>query len=477
MKKAFVLATTLLLGSNHSFALDLSLPDLGDYSSSAVSISDENRIGDYMLRQLQGSGQTLNDPALDNYLSELIYDLAPYAQLPDPNVHVLVMRSTQLNAFAIPGGLIGVNAGLLKYVDNQDQLASVLAHELSHLSLRHYAQQVTQQEKERPFWIASMVASAVLGIAAGAQAGGAAISSSMAAQDGHALTYSRMHEEEADRRGLSVMAAAGFDPEAMPEMLKKLEHDFNSNTTVPEFLLTHPLTQNRVADAEARAAQYPQKSDPVDPRFLMMQARANVLANKASQQILNYYRSRVANLPDNAGAHYGYALTELERKEGNNAASSIKWLETHQSNDLSVQTLRARYLEQTGKPEQGLDVLNTYWGIFPGNLIIGTELARMQEEHGHLEDARKTLLQLSQSHPEVADVWYNLSEVEGRLQHIIAVHESRIQYFMHTASWELAKKQIRYARNARGLTKEDNDVLDAMDTKVKNWEGWEKSMR
>ncbi len=471
------LATTCCLPTA-VHALDLNLPVLGDYSSASVSITEENRIGDYMLRRLQGSGSTLDDPALESYVTDILYQLAPYSNLPNTNLNVVVLDTTELNAFAVPGALIGINAGMLMYTDNQDQLASVLAHELSHLSQRHYALQRAQQERERPYWIAATIAGILAGVASGnADVGGAAVTSSLAANQGRSLAFSRLHEAEADRIGIAVLANAGFDPQAMPDMLSKLQRDYGNSTKVPEMLLSHPLTEKRIADSQARAATYPRRSHAADTRFLMMQARARVLLNKANQATLSYYQSRVKELPSDPGGHYGLALTYIERKQPTAALSELQWLEQKQHDSLLIQALRARYLAESGQGASAISYLKQHLALFPDNLMLGRLLAQIYEDQNQLQSARALLEDLIAAHPEQAGLWYDLSEVRGKLKDTFGIHDARIEYFLRTASWEDAERQIRYARSTRGITVVQNDLLDAKENEVKEWKQWEKDMR
>lgn len=471
------LPLTFALASPVSYALNLNLPTLGDQTSATVSLDDEGRIGDYMYRSLSGSRQVMDDPILLEYASDILFRLAPYSDQPNSNLRLLVMNSAGLNAFAVPGGLVGLNAGLLLYTDSEDQFASVIAHELAHLSQRHYALRKQQERNERPLWIAATVASILAAAASdNGQVGGAAITTTVAAAQQRSLAFSRLHEQEADRLGMQVLASAGFSPYAMPGMLGKLNQDFGHGRKPPEMLLTHPLSENRVADTLNRASQYPRQNEQQPLAFQIAQVRAKVLLHKNPRALLLQFQEKLKPTAQ-AAQHYGLTLAAIHAKQPATAAASMQWLLKHHPFELSVQYLQGEWLLASDRFSQASQALSDALALSPGHLGLSRLLAEAYEKQGNLKAALQLLEQLSISHSDQANVWYDLSEIRGKAKDIEGTHLARIQYFLRTASWEQARKQVHYARNSRKITPTQASILDAREQEAKEWEEWEKGQR
>jgi predicted Zn-dependent protease len=289
-------------------AQDLNLPNLGESSTSLFSAEFEHQLGRAWLRVFRSQVRTVDDPLLHDYLEHLVYELVSHSKLEDRRVEVVIIDSPEINAFAVPGGIIGINNGLLLYAQTEDELATVLSHEIAHLSQRHFSRGVEFQQKNQPLTLAAMIASFVLLATAGADAGMAAMSATQAAAQSSALRYSRTNEQEADRVGMQTLDEAGFDPHAAPAMFERMMQAsrYSSSERIPEYLRTHPLTENRVADTRNRARQYPVKEPSVSLDYQLMRARvANQLAT-SPEEAINKFRGELAGTPRSAeAARYG----------------------------------------------------------------------------------------------------------------------------------------------------------------------------
>ncbi|WP_343230686.1 M48 family metalloprotease [Salinicola acroporae] len=197
------------------------LPDLGS-TSAAVTSNDEYRLGRAWLRQFRAQTDPWQDPITQTYVRSMLAKLVPYSGV-NENLVVTMVDSRLLNAFAVPGGVVGVNAGLFATAPDEDEFASVLAHELGHLAQRHYARRMERVEETQLPTMAAMLAGMIFAAGGGGGAGIAAMMGSQAAFMQDQLAYSRRFEQEADRVGLSAMAKAGYDPQAMPEMFRTLQ--------------------------------------------------------------------------------------------------------------------------------------------------------------------------------------------------------------------------------------------------------------
>ena len=226
------------------------LPELGDTSSSAISVASEFNLGRLYMAQIRGSINEFSDPIIQDYTEHLIYGLAEFSQLKDRRLEIALIDEKTVNAFAAPGGVIGINAGLIYHSNEEGQFASVLAHELAHLSQRHFARRL-QRQKDRSLANALMIlASVAVAVATSPEA----ILAGQQAIAQQSLSYSRGNEQEADRIGFMTLTSAGYDPQSMAKMFEKLQSLSRlSGTNELEFLRSHPLTKKRISDSRVRA--------------------------------------------------------------------------------------------------------------------------------------------------------------------------------------------------------------------------------
>ncbi|MCH8256476.1 MAG: M48 family metalloprotease, partial [Proteobacteria bacterium] len=244
------------------------LPQLGDASSGIISLKKERAIGQDFLRSLRAQAPTLDDPILQDYLENLIYHLTSYSQLQDRRLDVVLIDSPVINAFAAPGGIVGINYGLFSYGETEHEISAILAHELAHLSQRHFARGVEAGKKNAVISLAGLLASIVLMTTVGADAGLAVLNTSQGIAQSKQLSHSRAREAEADRVGIDTLVDAGMDPRAMAYMFERLERANRfSEDRIPEFLRTHPVTKSRIADAYNQTRSYAKKTWPLNLNF------------------------------------------------------------------------------------------------------------------------------------------------------------------------------------------------------------------
>ena len=222
-----ILLATLLLASAPAPCQDRDdLPALGDASSSLISPEAERQIGDDFLRRVRASLPTIDDPILKYYMGGNLSRLAESSDLDAVHLKLVLIDNEEINAFAAPGGVIGVNLGLLLHAEDEHEYSAVMAHELAHLSQRHFARGVEVQRGQGLIAMAGMLAAVMIGIAGGGDAGIAAISGVQAASEANMLRYSRSREQEADRIGLNTLVRAGFDPQGMVRMFERMHRAY-----------------------------------------------------------------------------------------------------------------------------------------------------------------------------------------------------------------------------------------------------------
>jgi predicted Zn-dependent protease len=291
---------------------NLSLPDFGDPSQQYLSTSDEHHLGLAVLQNLRNSGIIIEDVQLNEYLASVGQGIAAYADPSGNGFTFFWVGNPSINAFAAPGGYIGVHSGLLLATKSEDELAGVLAHEISHVSQRHIARAITDAQRMSVPFAAAMLASLLLGAAAGGDLGSAAMAGTLAASQQRQINFTRANEQEADRIGTQLLSRSGYDPDGMATFFARLERwSQGAAGQTPEFLRTHPFPRNRIADVQGRLNQpyRPRRSrDPL--AYYLAKARIQVLTTRNTNALIKNFGSSLTagEQVENIAARYGYAL-------------------------------------------------------------------------------------------------------------------------------------------------------------------------
>lgn len=442
------------------------LPTLADPTSASISLSSEYRLGRNWARILRGRAPLLQDPITFHYLDELLWDLAPHSQLTDRRLELIVLDNPTFNAFAVPGGIIGVHAGLITAAGSEDELISVLAHELAHLSQRHYAQRIEEERRNRPLVLAGVLAS-ILIAAADPQGGAAALSGTIGAQAQAQLSFSRRNEEEADRIGMQTLVAANRDPKAMPMMFSRLQRSYRFyGQRPPEFLLSHPVTEARIADSMNRAEALPTVAPrPYTPDFDLIRTRMEVhLSNQPGEILQRFLADSREN--NQAKAHYGTLLAGIRTGELTLAREALAKLPANWQQHLYVQLSGIELLLAEHNYSEAQQQSTQLMELYPGSLPVMKLHARVMHETGRPELAIPVYRQVLQDYPTDVDSWYQLAEAEGLAGNITGVHEARIEYFLLTGNLDSAIQQITFAKRERNLRPADSARLEQLEAET-----------
>ncbi|MGB3597533.1 MAG: M48 family metalloprotease [Pseudomonas neustonica] len=422
------------------------LPTLGDTSSSMMSREQEYQLGRTWLTMLRGAVPTLEDPQLKSFVESRVYALAETSQLADRRLAFVMIDSPQLNAFAAPGGVVGVNAGLFLHAQTEAEFASVMAHELAHLSQRHFARGLEQQQKMQVPFMTAMLASIILAAAGGGDAGFAALASTQAAAIQEQRRFSRQNEQEADRIGLTNLVAAGYDPLAMPNMFERLAQLSRFDSTPPEFLLTHPVSQSRMADTRNRAAQLPVGGEDDTVEYQMMRARVQI--HYESSPGLSAKRFGIL-LDEHDGNHdaarYGLALALTRGGQHDQAEETLAPLLEKEPHNLTVALAQVEIDNNRGRLASALtrtrELLRNYPGNYPLQFIEADLLLKQQ----NYAEAEQAINRLASQRSDDPDVWYLAAEIRGLAGNILGVHLARAEYFMLTGDTDQAGEQLDLA--------------------------------
>jgi predicted Zn-dependent protease len=453
VRRHFVFYVILFLGLNvTSFRAlgttgELQLPSLGENSAGLISPSEEYALGQDLIRAYRASLPTSRDPFIEAYLAELLQRVTTYSELQDKRLELIVLDSPALNAFAAPGGIVGVNTGTFLTAQNEHQLASILAHELAHLSQRHYARRLQQQKASSTVGLAALLASLLVVAAGNSDVGIAAIPAIQAAAIDSSLRFSRDMEIEADRIGMQTLAHAGFDPHSMTGMFEQMLKSTRYRTKVPEFLLTHPITESRITDSASRAQKYPQKRIEADEEYQMIRARvmlqfetSTARATKRFEEEIDRYQTMSPLM-----AHYGRVLARTRSGDTAGARAALPGLKALTDNPVMLAVAEADIAAKEQDWDQATKILNEALAQQPRNHPLNVRLAEILMEAGRYPECEALLVQHVKRHPNNAYVWYLLAEVHGLAGHILDVHKARAEYFLLMGLYDKAEIQLRNA--------------------------------
>ena len=354
--------------------LDTSLPDLGDVSQTVLTPQDEQRIGEQIMRDVSTSDDVVQDIEIIDYLNALGNRLV--AASPDKlqKFNFFVVQDNSINAFALPGGVVGVHTGLIAVSNSESELASVLGHEIGHVAQHHLARMLASQKYDTFKNIAG-IALALLVARSNPELANGALAASSAVGVQRQLDYTREHEREADRVGLSILDAAGFDVRAMPAFFTTLQRGTRfTEGTAPSFLRTHPLTAERIADVANRveAMPYHQVADSLTFNLVKAKLRANTgLAQDAVEQFQdNLKEHRFAN---ETAEHYGLAVAMLRKNDVAGAQNQMQWLRKSAEKNAFIESLDARIQVARNNPQaaaaqyaKGLTAFPAHRGLIYG---------------------------------------------------------------------------------------------------------------
>lgn len=421
------------------------LPELGQPADLVADKDTEQRLGQAVLRQLQGSTATWPDTLVRDYLENLIYHLAMYTTLQDPKFSIVVINDREVNAFAVPGDVIGVNTGLILTAESEDELAGVLSHELGHLSQRHFAR--SQEANKYNQWLAlGGVLATVAAAASGAgSAGLAAGLSAQAIAAQNQLRYSRNYEQEADRIGLQTLTQSGYDPRGMPNFFLRLDRATRQLGYVPEFLLTHPLSSSRLSDLERRVRETPRKLKAVEPDFRYVQVRLQVAYSENLSEMISAFQERMKLANPSTSTRYGLSLALLRNGEPAAADVLLAPLLKSDPNRLEFQLSAIDILLAQRNYARALQLSERSHGLFPEKRSVLERLAQAALALKQPERIRPLLEVALRQYPNDPMLWRLLSDCAASQQDAQTVFRARAEFLFYNNRQRPAEAQMKNA--------------------------------
>jgi len=426
------------------------LPALGDASSGIVSPQQERQLGHAWLSLLRGQVKQLSDPLLKDFVESSVYRLAETSALQDRRLSFIFIDSPQLNAFAAPGGIVGVNGGIFIIAQTEAEYASVMAHELAHLSQRHFARGVQAQQRMQIPMLAALLAGVVAAAAGAGDLGMATIVSSQAAAFQEQMRFSRQNEQEADRFGLLNLERAGYDPRAMPAMFGRLLRQYRYASRPPEFLLTHPLTENRIADTLSRAEQYPPQGKQDSLAYQLVRTRMQLYYEETPGISFKRFAAVLNEQPNNQAARYGLTLALAKNQQIDEAGKALAPLLQQHPDNIIFNLAKIELDMAANRLDMAEKRLTPLLASFPDNYPLKQAQADLLLKQNKPALAEKVLDELLKSRGSDPDIWYQSAEARGLSGNISALHQARAEYFALTGDYEQALEQIELAKRRAG---------------------------
>jgi beta-barrel assembly-enhancing protease len=347
----------------------LSLPDFGDPSGALISPIEEQQLGAEFMRSVRRSVKVIDDPEVEEYIQNLGYRLVAGADPQPYRFTYFVIQEPDINAFAGPGGYIGVNSGLILMAQSESELASVLAHETAHVTQHHLLRTFAKENRASIPTMAALIAALILGVHS-PQVAEAAIASTLAGSAQMQISFTRENELEADRVGMQILVSAGYDPRNMAAFFERLQQATRFyESGVPKLLLDHPVTAERIAYSKSRAEQYPHITPPDDLPFQLIRAKLRVITTADDNQSVQFFADALKRktYANEEAAHYGYALALLNKGEIDEARKQVKWLLNKSPNRIAYLVIEAQVESAAGNGKTALKIYDDALKLYPRN--------------------------------------------------------------------------------------------------------------
>lgn len=371
--KIGLLILTLLFNSFPVSAKDITLPSIGtETGGGRLSPLEEEQFGAAFMRSVRLQLPISDDPEVTDYVWSLGYQLVSNSNFNTRPFHFFVVNESIINAFAGPGGYIGINTGLILASQDENELAAVIAHETAHVSQRHLDRAYSTAEKLTLPTAAAIVAAILLG-GRDINLAEAALAATLAANIQTQLNFTRKHETEADHIGMQILTASGFDPSAMARFFERLQQqDRLYDDQVPEFLRTHPVTTNRIAESRGRASSYNYTPRPKNIQYALIKEKVRVTnANNPGKMVKYYEANRKAGISvDSFAQEYGYALALHLDRQHEKARTVLQLLIKKDKERINYQILLAQIEFAAGNNKQSEKIFADALAINPGNRAI-----------------------------------------------------------------------------------------------------------
>ena len=452
--RAMALAVTTsaaLLGAFLPRALaQSSLPDLGGSGETTISPQVERRIGESIMREIRRDGAYIDDAEVSEYLGNVGARLTQETAGARHDFEFFAVRDPVFNAFALPGGFVGVHTGLLAATDTESELASVLGHEIAHVTQRHISRMIGQQQQMQMPMLAALAAAILLGRSRPDLAAGAAAAAQAGAVQTQ-LNYTRDFEREADRVGMQALAGAGFDPSAMAAFFEKMQRAgrIGDDGSVPGYLRTHPMNAERIADAQARAQNQPYKQHLDNPEFQLTRAKLRAGTGDARDAVTFFESAlRDGRYASESAVRYGLASAQLRARRPRDADAEVTRLRKAGGSGPMIETLAARVKQALGDNAGALATLAQARVRYPHSRPVVYAHISALLDAGRAQDAAAQLVEAVRTYPRDQRLLTLQSRTYAALGKRLLQHQAQAELYVLQGSLPAAIEQLQLANSA-----------------------------
>ena len=429
----------------------INLPDMGDSSGTIISPAEEKELGEAFFRSLHAQVEINQDPEVQDYIQDIGRKLVLNSDGTGLPFHFFVVTENEINAFAGPGGYIGVNSGLIVLTEAESELASVMAHEIAHVTQRHLYRAAEAAGRMTVPTMAAMLAAILLGSQSPAL-GQAAIMAVMGSNAQFQIDFTRENEMEADRVGMQTLQSSKFDPRSMPTFFERLQQSSRYyGRDIPEFLRTHPVTASRISDTRGRADNYPyrQYSDSLGYQLIKAKLRVSTSKDMAEEAKAFKFRLNQGTAEQQVVAQYGLGLVALKSQNFVEAESAFQQLVKRFPNQSHYATALARTALEAKNFQLAETRYRKLTELFPDNQAIRLEYIKALVKSNEAASAKKELASLSYNTQKLP-IYYELSaQVYSALKEPAESHRYLAEYYYAMGQIDDAITQIKLAQQAK----------------------------
>jgi beta-barrel assembly-enhancing protease len=441
------------------------LPDIGSPASTTLSLADEYKIGLMIVRSLREAGQIVEDPEINEYLQALGMRLASQAHEGAHRFTFFAVRDSAINAFALPGGFIGVNAGLVTATRSEAELAGVIAHEIAHVTQRHIARSLQNAGRANLASAAAMLAAILIGATTGvptdALIGGIGAAQGLAAQS--QINYTRANESEADRVGIGILSASGFDPVGMPDFFGTMQQRTGgAGRNIPALLRTHPVTSERIAETRDRANRMERPRNPDSTGYALIRDRLELetLPSEAAARDL-FLTAKSADYPSTDAEQYGRAIALVRAGSPQDAIPMLEALRDRRPDVTLYHTALGQAELAAGRIDASRATLEEAMRLFPRNVPVTMRYAETLMRAGDPKRAHVVLLDLFNNVPPSAEQARYTAVAANAAGDVADSYYYMSEYHVISGDLALAINQLRLAQAVPGINDVQRERFDA----------------
>ena len=445
---------SIVFGTQYSLADSIDLPDIGDSTGSLLSPEFERRLGQSFLNHVRRHTPIQDDPEIETYIQSIGYRLVANSDNNERQFTFFVINDSLINAFAAPGGIVGINAGVILNSDTESELAAVMAHEVAHVTQKHMARGAEAQSKMSVPMMAAMLG-AILVATQNPEAGQAAI---VAIQGGAAqaqINFTRGNEQEADRIGMQLLERSGFNPRGMPSFFEKLQKQSRYTAQAPEFLRSHPLTSSRIADAKARSEVFPiNKKYEESTSYEFIRAKLIVISHRDPKDAVKYFEHQIKKeiFPkDVAALSYGHALAMTAVGNYKGARQQLLALLQEQPENSSFLLAIAALETSAGNFNEAFRYYAIMRNLYPDYRPVVLSYTKALLQANRPNEAKEILKHYGKYHEPDLTFYDYLTRAEEESGDSVEAGIANAEYYYLSGEPRIAMERLRYILQQRDL--------------------------